>query len=166
MTQLFLVFKNGLSERLENILKSHLQAPFEIKRTENGKPYIEGNPLFFSITHSGDRALVAISNVPVGVDLEVFNTKKYSAVLESFSANEKLEILSDSDFLFHWTAREAFIKMRGGTLAEDLKRIEFLNGEIYFDGIKQTCEIQRHNLGFGVAAVCVEINCKPNKDLI
>lgn len=166
MKKLYLTDKENLYKRLDDILNRLLHVPFEIKRTENGKPYIEGNPLFFSIAHSGERALIAVCDKSVGVDLELFKEKKHSAVLESLPANERAEIISDKDFLFHWTAREAFIKMRGGTLAADLKHIEFIGGKIYFYGVEQQCKVVRHNLDFGVAAVCVENACKPDKEPI
>ncbi|MFF4169612.1 4'-phosphopantetheinyl transferase family protein [Streptomyces sp. NPDC001744] len=36
----------------------------------HGKPYLRGHDVHFSLSHSGDRALVAVAPVPVGVDVE------------------------------------------------------------------------------------------------
>ena len=57
----------------ENVAKI-LNEPIEevvILREEKGKPYIEGNPLYISISHSGDFAAIAIESKPVGIDVEV-----------------------------------------------------------------------------------------------
>ena len=41
------------------------------KRTETGKPVIEGSDeLFFNISHSGNWVCCAAANVPVGIDVE------------------------------------------------------------------------------------------------
>ena len=66
-------------EKLENYLSGLLTSPFEILRTENGKPCLEGAPLFFSVSHSGDKALIVICDRPVGADLEIVKKRKYSS---------------------------------------------------------------------------------------
>ena len=128
-------------EKLENYLSGLLTSPFEILRTENGKPCLEGAPLFFSVSHSGDKALIVICDRPVGADLEIVKKRKYSSVLARFSEQEKKEITGTEDFLSHWTAREAYIKMLGSTLIERLGKLSFLNGEIYDGNVKAECEI-------------------------
>ena len=79
-------------EKLENYLSGLLTSPFEILRTENGKPCLEGAPLFFSVSHSGDKALIVICDRPVGADLEIVKKRKYSSVLARFAEQEKKEI--------------------------------------------------------------------------
>ena len=41
---------------LYKILDERLDC-YRILKTENGKPYLEGDPLFFSISHSADREI-------------------------------------------------------------------------------------------------------------
>lgn len=41
----------------------------EIKRTENGKPYTEGN-VFFSLSHTEDFIACAVSDSEIGIDAE------------------------------------------------------------------------------------------------
>ena len=36
-----------------------------LARTENGKPYIDGNPLYFSLSHSGKHGVIAVCDKPV-----------------------------------------------------------------------------------------------------
>ncbi len=69
---------------------------------KNGKPYAEGNPFYFSLSHSGDYAVCAISNSPVGVDIE--KEKELSERMQKRFAQSVLE----------WTKIEAKGKLTGG----------------------------------------------------
>ena len=40
------------------------------KKGENGKPYFEGAPFFFNLSHSGEYVVCALSDAEVGVDIE------------------------------------------------------------------------------------------------
>lgn len=155
MIEIFLC-RDDVHERLNDLLEERLSAPFEILKTENGKPYIGGNPLYFSLSHSGTRGIIAISDKPIGVDLEVYSESMRLSVFERFSECEQAEIADGRDFLKHWTAREAYVKTYGLTIAETWKRIEFLDGKLYFDGIRQNVIIRTYDFGFGVGAVCFE----------
>lgn len=146
---------NNPREKLEKILKERL-GNYEISVTENGKPYIEGNPLFFSYSHSGERGLTAIADRAVGADLEICRGRIRESVLKRFSERERAEIAVERDFLLHWTAREAYVKLYGLTLADMWKRIEFFGGKIYIDGKKQPVEVRGYEFWFGVGAVCCE----------
>ena len=156
MRELYICADN-VHERLNEILNNKLALPFEILKTDNGKPYIEGNPLHFSISHSGDRGLIAISDKPIGVDIEIFKDKLRKSVIERFSAREQAEIADERDFLIHWTAREAYIKLYGLTIAKMWKRVEFFGGNIYVDGQLSSVKIRHYYFTFGIAAICTEI---------
>ncbi len=154
MTEIYVVKAEEVYARLEKILLESLGVLPQIKRTENGKPYLEGDPLFFSISHSGTKAVIALSQFPVGVDLELYKNKMHTPITNRFSDREQCEILCEKDFLIHWTVREAYIKMLGGTLSENLKSTAYYGGKVYYDGIEQQVETQFFDLGFGIAAVC------------
>lgn len=156
MTELYAVPAEGIHDKLKSLLSRHIPAPFEILKTENGKPYIENNPVFFSLSHSGEMGLIAICDRPVGVDLEVEKSRSYLHVLSRFSERERAEISTERDFLLHWTAREAFIKMKGATIAQYLDKLEYFGGEIHLGGKVQPCKITVHILAHGVASVCKE----------
>ena len=80
-----------------------------------GKPYFEGSPLHFSISHTKSHAFCAISSVPVGIDAEETDRK----------VNLKLgeKILSPAEFarwdgtaeslLRFWVLKEAAAKLTG-----------------------------------------------------
>ena len=149
MNRLYIIKAETVHQRLDEILFELFGFAPHISRNENGKPYIEGNPLYFSISHSGEHGVIAISEKPVGVDLEIFSR---------FCKEEQLEITSEKDFLLHWTVREAFIKMRGSSLAKDLKNTAYYGGNLYFEGNLQNCCLHQHTLPFGVVTVCIDKN--------
>lgn len=156
MNKLFICFAEGIYDRLDGILTDILGEKQEILRTANGKPYIDGNRVYFSLSHSGKYGIIAVNDKPMGVDLETYKNKDHGVLVNRFSERERAEINCENDFLRHWTAREAFIKMTGGTLAEDYKKLEFFDGNIYYQGKKQPCTVQAHNFKFGVVSVCFE----------
>ena len=154
MLELYFAESATYREKLNEIIFGKLNAPFTIKRTQNGKPYIEGNPLFFSVSHSGDTAVIAISDKPVGVDLEVVRERKYESVLSRFTPRERAEICSFSDFLKHWVVREAYIKLHGDTLAEMLNSLEYTDGVLKDGGKAASCAVQVFDEGDLIYAVC------------
>lgn len=93
-----------------------------ITNLPSGKPVAEvkGNEVFVSLTHSGNFVACALSNNPVGIDLEVkryFNPRVLKALCDAereFVAKSKDEATA---FLKIWTAKEAYLKMTGEGLA-------------------------------------------------
>lgn len=101
---------------------------FEIKYNKNGKPLCDF--CFFSISHSGDFAAVAVSDEPIGVDIQIpcgfKRRKKY--MLFSPAENEFVNTENSEDrFYTLWTRKEAYIKAEGGTLA-DAAKISLVSG--------------------------------------
>lgn len=157
MTRIDLVNSDGLYERAEEIISRLLGRAEKILKTPLGKPYIGGNPIFISLSHTQNRAAIATDYKPVGVDLETPRSSGHDSILKRFSERERAEILSERDFLVHWTAREAFVKMRGETLASTFKRLEFFGGKIYLDGDGQPCSVRHFFLNdTRVLCVCTE----------
>ena len=73
----------------------------ELKFTDKGKPFFEGNPFYISLSHSGDYAACAISDTPIGVDIE-----KDSVLPEKIQKRFAKDILE-------WTKKEAKGKLTG-----------------------------------------------------
>lgn len=156
MIKLYLTNAEGIYDRLDEILRSLLGYAPEIKRTAAGKPFIENNPLYFSVTHSGKRGAIAVADKPVGVDLELFKGELHALVKNSFPEEEQNEITCEREFLAHWTVREAFVKMQGKTLAQTLKSMRYCGGNLYFNGELQAVEIFTHALDNGIITVCAQ----------
>lgn len=142
--------------RLDRLLNNRLNGRYEILKMPSGKPYIGGNPLYFSLSHSSDKGIFAIYEKPCGVDLELLNGRLHENILNRFSEREQEEILCERDFLKHWTAREAYVKLYGLSILKLFKRLEFYGGKIYLDSLPQNVKFSFYSFDFGVAAVCTE----------
>ena len=152
------------NEHIYEKLKSLLPDNPEIKRTENGKPYTDG--ICFSVTHTGDIALLAISDRDVGIDAEIIRERPFSSLLKRFTAREQSEIGTNTvEFLKHWVVKEAYIKMVGGTLAHDLKRLEYFGGELFCDGVKTDCNILCTSSDNLVYCICTQCEIPQNLKL-
>lgn len=89
-----------------------------------GKPFVRGGP-YFSLSHSGDRGLIAVASAGVGVDIERVRALPNAAALVNrfFSTEEREQFaalpdsLRDVSFFRGWTAKEALLKAAGIGLA-------------------------------------------------
>lgn len=98
-------------------------------RSENGQPALCGCDLFVSIAHCGDMAVCAVSEEPVGIDIERIRPMDLAAarhvcvaeelqyLLEGNPIPEKGTLCEDAVLLrrFYeiWTAKEAYFKKQG-----------------------------------------------------
>ena len=90
--------------------------PLEIKRQKGGKPYLENSP-HFSISHSGNLVVCAISQNVIGVDIEKQRVVNPNLSSKIYSPSEDLS--SDTNELLKtWVLKESYVKMTG----EGLKR--------------------------------------------
>jgi phosphopantetheinyl transferase len=154
MTTIYLTENCDLYTKAKTLSLRHISHPIEILKTENGKPYFEGNPLFLSLSDSGNLGVIALSSSPIGVDAELFCGKKYQAILSHFAEAEQLEIKTEKDFLTHWTAREAYVKLYGKTLAENFRHLTFVGGKMYFDETLLQETFTFHYFEKGVICLC------------
>lgn len=99
----------------------------EFLYTKNGKPYIKDNPFYFSLSHSGDFAAAAVSDCPVGIDIEAIGEIKDSVIKRVCSDEEISYIKNTSKDSFYkiWTYKEAYLKMTGDGIGAGLKRIDY-----------------------------------------
>ncbi len=98
----------------------------------HGKPFIDGCPIHFNLSHSQDLCVLATSSDPIGVDVEFIERK--TDVLELARA---VFVASENEALFNaapnlqrrmffdfWTAKEAYMKLIGTGLSLPPKNIE------------------------------------------
>lgn len=153
------------NERVYDKIKALLNVS-EIKRTQNGKPYTEESDVHFSVTHTDGAALIAVSDSPVGIDAEKITERRYDAVLKRFSPREQAEINDSTALLKNWVVKEAYIKMLGGTLAHDLKRLEYADGRLLCDGEKVSCAVLIAVCDGIIYAVCTETEQKTDRIIL
>lgn len=91
---------------------------FELSYNENGKPELDF--CFFSISHSGNYAVCAVAETPVGIDIENTGRFKRREKYMFFTDNETRYVNSRDSarrFCIIWTRKEAYIKALGEPLA-------------------------------------------------
>lgn len=91
---------------------------------EHGKPYLENGP-YFSISHCKHAIAVAVSEMPIGIDIEHIRTAKPGLVAHTMNEEEQAEIWAaespDIAFTRLWTQKEAVLKMQGTGIISDIK---------------------------------------------
>lgn len=123
-----------------------------ISRTANGKPYFTApNAPKFNLTHTDGLTAVAIGDMEVGIDAERIQPRKLDALRARLSEEERRE-----DFYTLWTAKEAYIKFRGGTIAGMLPSLSFRRGTLFENGRPVEAWLEHVNLAGCTVCVCLE----------
>ena len=80
-----------------------------------GAPYIEGGP-HFSISHCKRGIAVAVSENPIGIDIEAIRSFKPELMRKTMNEDEQLRITSSAipevEFIRFWTQKEALLKLQ------------------------------------------------------
>lgn len=99
--------------------------------TENSKPYVAGNPVYFNISHTNKAFVIAIATGNyVGADIEEIIGKSdvRSIAMNFFSSEEQNFIFSaeteiDERFFLLWTRKESFLKAIGTGIVNRLDKV-------------------------------------------
>ena len=142
-------------------LYPEIKLPLEIKCSEKGKPYLESIPVHFSLSHSGDYAACAVSDAPVGMDIE-HDVKARETISNRFFSPEEQNILlsaenKDLAFARIWTAKESALKLLGTGLAGGLSSITVYDNNTIKSDSKM---LQLHQFTYGT--LCFSL-CTENK---
>ena len=144
-------FKHELGQRLcvlaYRLLKQGLSEVYGIEENpifeynEHGKPSIVGHPeICFNLSHCKEAAVCAISDRPVGVDVESVRSFNDSLVRYTMNDEEIRQIEAAEDwavaFIRLWTKKEAALKLIGTGISKDMKQVlnqEGLDFETFID---------------------------------
>ncbi len=103
---------------------------------EYGKPFLQddwqtsagthsNSPLHFSISHCRNAIAVAVSEQPIGIDIETVRPFRSALVARTMNEQEQATILSAADpsraFTVIWTQKEAVVKWQGTGIISDLR---------------------------------------------
>lgn len=122
---------------LRKVLATYLDvAPtaVEFLRSAKGKPYLPQGGFYFSLSHSGNWALLAVARAEfIGVDIEAANnTRDFMNIAESyyhareFVQLQRLAATEQNDYFYRlWTLKEAFFKALGTGITAGLEKIAF-----------------------------------------
>jgi len=112
----------------------------KFNKTVEGKPFLESNPnLHFSISHAGEYVVCAISDKPVGVDIESIDRDVFlpgklqrldAMAQKCLSENEMKKFIQSNEvekkelFIKYWTRKEAYSKVIGKGIGMDFSTID------------------------------------------
>ena len=131
--ELFVIGRLASRLLIEHALNISLECR-EFDFTKSGKPVHPG--LEFNVSHSGKYVLIAISNKPVGIDIEIPEGNfDFSTILVHTFSSDEITYINQSDdrrecFLTFWTRKESLLKATGEGLIDDLPTICVLNNTI------------------------------------
>lgn len=99
-----------------------------IDRSPHGKPYFPDQPgLHFNLSHSGSRAICALSSGAVGADVETIRPRRESLPRKTLSDREYRWFQDRGgrweDFYTLWTLKEAKVKYQGTGLNRPVQTV-------------------------------------------
>lgn len=104
----------------------------QFERTDTGKPFLKDYPaLHFNISHSRKWIICALSDHPIGVDIEMIRGISDEVIANVLSSAEQDALqgkpYSQREELFfsYWAAKESYLKALGVGLNTPLSAIEF-----------------------------------------
>ena len=111
----------------------------QIKYGMHGKPFFEGIPFHFSLSHSGEYAICVYGDTPVGIDLQKIkrdipvHTKKILSPVEATYLNQ---LQKPEDFYKLWSRKESLIKWDGRGLKLVLNELSFIKNNEWVNEIQ------------------------------
>ena len=152
------------------------QDKLTIKRNENGKPLFVCGEHYFSLSHSGDLAVAALSRTEIGIDIErIAERQSLPKLADRFFCVSEREYYEKSGgtpdaFYRVWTAKEALVKRRGETLSQLSSSMDTLtleeSGDEHFHRLKVELRKEDYfmtvSLGGDDELDISFINCEPN----
>ena len=124
-----LLLQHGAREHLGDAAPAGI---YKVEKDEKGRPYFPDLPnLHFSLAHSGDMAVCAVSDVPVGVDIQEWRELKADIAERFFHPAEKEHLRHlggdeyKKDFYALWCLKESYVKYTGNGLSQGLDELDF-----------------------------------------
>lgn len=117
---------------LQEMVREHKHLTKDIKLTfeygEHGKPSLKEFPdIHFNISHCKNGIAVAISDKPIGIDIESFHKAEECLVRKTMNKSEEETINNADDssemFTIFWTKKEAVLKLHGTGIIDDLHSV-------------------------------------------
>jgi 4'-phosphopantetheinyl transferase len=95
-------------------------------KNEYGTPFANGINAHFSVSHSGELVICAVSENEIGIDIEKKREIRPDISKKFATDSENEYIGNDTDRLFEiWTLKEAYFKCIGTGLGADIKNVTF-----------------------------------------
>lgn len=139
------------------------------------KPFLDkADSIYFNISHSGNWVVCAISNNPVGIDVEIIKETDFEIAKRFFAKDEYEKIMNQpidnrtKYFYLMWTLKESYIKAdgRGLSLPLDSFSIMINNDTITLStGNELTnCHFKQFEIDDShIVSVCTQESCLANE---
>ena len=101
----------------------------QIKYGNHGKPFFEGIPFHFSLSHSGEYAVCVYGDTPVGIDLQRIKNEMPRHTKKILSQDEDAylnQLQNPEDFYRLWCRKESLIKWDGRGLKIPMNQLSFI----------------------------------------
>lgn len=112
------------------LLKEGLQKEYGISEKQefvisnNGKPQLKDHPdIYFNLSHSHQAAVCAISNRPIGIDIELIRNVNGDLIKYTMTDDEIAQIKEPADFFRLWTMKEAYLKLTGEGIHNNMQDV-------------------------------------------
>ena len=121
----------------------------ELKYNEFEKPY-KDNGIFFSVSHSEDYIVIAVSDSNIGIDIEKVRTMNNKVIKYVLSDKEYSHFNDIDDFFNMWTIKESVSKCLGTGLLNGIKDIPTTKEKTYLGHNLTSFNFKLSNYIFGV----------------
>ena len=152
----------GAWRLMESSLKRHGFSAENVVIGKNGK--LECDGVYFNLSHSDDMVLCAVSDTPVGCDIEKVTDAPMEVAERYFSEKECRYIAAakntadaDRRFFRLWTMKESYMKMTGEGMSLSPERIEIDLDTLTVlrDGAVQECTMKNMSHGDYEISICI-----------
>jgi 4'-phosphopantetheinyl transferase len=102
-----------------------------IRKEAAGKPYLVNHPgIYYNISHSGDYAACAVSDCPIGIDIQYHEKRNLENVARKILAADELESYEQSGcreemFYYFWTKKESCLKYTGQGITCEMNTLTY-----------------------------------------
>lgn len=130
-------------------------SPNEVEILREQKPCLKNRNLQFNLSHTKDFLALAVSDVPVGIDLEKIEAIRPKVLESYFTQEEQKQVTEQGAACFYqiWTQKESYVKLTGEGI-KALRKTEKIPASVGF----YTERIFDHQL-----TVCTQKDCLPAK---
>jgi len=130
----------GVGLLLQYVLKTHYQDHLLVSYSETGKPKIIGQKgVYISLSHSGNYCACAVSEAPIGIDIQE-HTGDYPLIIKHFFRDDEkrylasfLEADREEHFYRLWCRKEAELKAIGAHSIRQTNAVFAPDGWVFRD---------------------------------
>ena len=137
-------------ELVEYLMQMESPRQFQYTYSVHGKPYLAGeNPIYFSLSHSGDYVLLAVGDKEVGADIQIQKDVNFGSLAKQFMTEQEYEAWSREDiinqkelFFQIWAGKEAYLKLTGEGMTAGLQTVQFDEEKQTMVDLREEKEVQ------------------------